>query len=75
MSSSTPADRRAENHPSHTPDPNQPSRHDSAGTLVAKQPLAPAAQQSVLGSRKALRGVTAQQLLVEPLVQSLLSKV
>jgi hypothetical protein len=75
MSSNTPADRRAENHPHHHPDPSTPNRHDSAGTLVAKQPLAAAEQQSVLGSRKALRGVTAQQLLVEPLVQSLLSKV
>ena len=55
-------------------DPNQPHRADSANTIVAKQPLAPASQQSVLGSRKALRGVTAQQLLVEPIIQSLLSK-
>jgi hypothetical protein len=55
-------------------DPNQPHRADSANTIVAKQPLAPASQQSVLGSRKALRGVTAQQLLVEPVIQSLLSK-
>jgi hypothetical protein len=56
-------------------DPSQPHRLDSAGTIVAKQPVASAGQQSVLGSRKALRGVTAQQLLVEPVIQSLLSKV
>lgn len=56
-------------------DPGQPHRLDSAGTIVAKQPVASAGQQSVLGSRKALRGVTAQQLLVEPVIQSLLSKV
>lgn len=56
-------------------DPGQPHRLDSAGTIVAKQPVASAGQQSVLGSRKALRGVTAQQLLVEPVIQNLLSKV
>jgi hypothetical protein len=48
---------------------------DPAAQVVAEQPVAPIAAQSVLGSRKALRGVTAQQLLAEPIVQILLRKV
>jgi hypothetical protein len=71
MSSTTPPKPKAETQS----DPHRPHRNDSAGTVVRKQPVADAEQQSVLGSRKALRGVTAQQLLVEPVVQSLLSKV
>jgi hypothetical protein len=47
---------------------------DPAAAVVAQQPVAPVAAQSVLGSRKALRGVTAQQLLAEPVVQALLRK-
>lgn len=48
---------------------------DPAAHVVRHMPVAPAAHQSVLGSRKALKGVTAQQLLLEPIVQSLLSKI
>ncbi|WIA33353.1 hypothetical protein OEZ86_006490 [Tetradesmus obliquus] len=47
---------------------------DPAAQVVAEQPAAPVAAQSVLGSRKALRGVTAQQLLAEPVIQALLRK-
>jgi hypothetical protein len=42
---------------------------------VAQHTVAKPHHQTVLGSRRALRGVTAQQLLVEPVVQSLLTKV
>jgi hypothetical protein len=45
---------------------------DPAVEVVAQQPVAPVAVQSVLGRRRALQGVTAQQLLVEPVVQALL---
>eukprot|EP00878_Enallax_costatus_P007032 GHUV01007369.1.p1 GENE.GHUV01007369.1~~GHUV01007369.1.p1 ORF type:complete len:581 (+),score=255.61 GHUV01007369.1:365-2107(+) len=48
---------------------------DPAARIIEQMPVVPADHQSVLGSRKALKGVTAQQLLVEPIVQSLLSKV
>lgn len=48
---------------------------DPAARIVEQMPTVPADHQSVLGSRKALKGVTAQQLLVEPIVQSLLTKV
>jgi hypothetical protein len=48
---------------------------DPAAQVVAQQPVAPVAAQSVLGSRKALRAVTAQQLLAEPVVQILLRKI
>lgn len=47
---------------------------DPAAQVVAEQPVAPVAAQSVLGSRKALKGVTAQQLLAEPVIQALLRK-
>lgn len=50
-------------------------RIDPAARVVQAMPIAPADHQSVLGSRKALKGVTAQQLLLEPIVQSLLTKV
>lgn len=49
-------------------------RVDPAAAVVASEPLAPPAAQSVFGSRKALKGVTAQELLAEPVVQSLLKR-
>jgi hypothetical protein len=54
---------------------SQGCRLDPAAQVVAEQPVAPVGVQSVLGSRKALRGVTAQQLLAEPVVQILLRKI
>lgn len=51
------------------------SLSDPTADIVAHKPVAVPARQSVLGSRKALRRVTAMQLLIEPVVQSLLSKV
>jgi hypothetical protein len=54
---------------------SQGCKLDPAAQVVAEQPVAPVGVQSVLGSRKALRGVTAQQLLAEPVVQILLRKI
>jgi hypothetical protein len=48
---------------------------DPAASVVAQLPVADPDAQSVFGSRKAVKGITAQQLLAEPIVQSLLRKV
>jgi len=48
---------------------------DPAASVVAQLPVADSDAQSVFGSRKAVKGITAQQLLAEPIVQSLLRKV